>query len=253
MRRTLRRPPKVRCCRRGRFARTKSARERKAEASVPRTIRARPGDTIARQTGWGVPSVARPGGTPVPAGFRASPDSGVPCSARCAGGSCLTLRSVPERLRAVGRWAFGVFGSAMCLVLLACGCFRSFTESQDGDAAAADDAHPAPDSEANEDFSEGADGAACPGWSDPASGLCWQDPSNEAESIWRDAMLYCEDLSLGGYGDWRVPTIDELRSFIRGCPATEAGGACGVTDGCFDSSCRVGCRGCPLHEGPARG
>jgi len=44
----------------------------------------------------------------------------------------------------------------------------------------------------------------------------WQDDS-EAKSIqksWSDAQIYCEDLSLGGYTDYRLPTKVELETLI---------------------------------------
>jgi hypothetical protein len=32
-----------------------------------------------------------------------------------------------------------------------------------------------------------------------------------------DAVTYCEQLSLGGFDDWRVPTVSELASIITRC------------------------------------
>jgi hypothetical protein len=83
----------------------------------------------------------------------------------------------------------------------------------------------------------------------------WQEPpaqDGSGQYTWEEAVAYCDDLELWGHSDWRLPTIDELRSFIRGCPATMTGGTCGVTDACPFWGCYVeeDCEGCPLLEGP---
>lgn len=49
---------------------------------------------------------------------------------------------------------------------------------------------------------------------DSDTGLMWQD-NRDATTVtknWADAIEYCEDLSLAGYSDWRLPNIDELLS-----------------------------------------
>lgn len=51
---------------------------------------------------------------------------------------------------------------------------------------------------------------------DSLTGLMWQDNS-ETESItqeWDTALGYCLDLELGGYTDWRMPNIKELKSIV---------------------------------------
>lgn len=67
---------------------------------------------------------------------------------------------------------------------------------------------------------------------------------------WDDAKKYCEDLKEGKYSNWRLPTISELRTLIKNCPATETGGACKVTSECLHhSNCgNDDCSGCvPAH------
>ena len=57
-------------------------------------------------------------------------------------------------------------------------------------------------------------------WNDPDTGLSWQDPQKDAYDYsdpglpQPDALLYCEELVLGGHDDWRLPDIDELRTLV---------------------------------------
>lgn len=76
-----------------------------------------------------------------------------------------------------------------------------------------------------------------PVWCDPKTGLCWQDPQKDAYTAAdvglrpEEAQRYCDELVLGGYDDWRVPTIDELRTLVAGHASTQTGGSCGVRSG----------------------
>ena len=77
-------------------------------------------------------------------------------------------------------------------------------------------------------------------WSEKASNTMW----------WNDAVEYCKNLDEGGYTDWRLPTISELRSLIRNCSNTQIGGKCRVTDTCLSwDDCRdSACNGCSYDE-----
>lgn len=89
-------------------------------------------------------------------------------------------------------------------------------------------------------------------WKDRSSGLTWQNPPADDRMTWSEAKRYCSDLD---GGSWRLPTIGELRSLIRGCPAMESGGTCNVEEGvCLAWSCRDdSCARCADYEGPANG
>ncbi len=78
---------------------------------------------------------------------------------------------------------------------------------------------------------------------DQATGLMWQNTQFDESN--------CDAFTLGGFTDWRVPTIDELRTRVIGCPATAPGGACKVSSGCTLASClEASCDGCGDRQGP---
>ena len=43
----------------------------------------------------------------------------------------------------------------------------------------------------------------------------WQDTSYTWLDSYMGASRYCSDLELGGYDDWRLPTLSDLQSIIR--------------------------------------
>ena len=45
---------------------------------------------------------------------------------------------------------------------------------------------------------------------DKSTGLMWQKTSDGTEKTKETACQYCEDLTLGGYSDWRTPRVDEM-------------------------------------------
>ena len=89
-------------------------------------------------------------------------------------------------------------------------------------------------------------------WYDETTGLMWQNPPVEEKESWNGAKGYCNSLELGGYQDWHLPTIGELRTLIRSCPATEGGGSCNIEEGdCLAHSCmNESCYGCTSDGGP---
>jgi len=74
---------------------------------------------------------------------------------------------------------------------------------------------------------------------------------------WEKAEAYCREnrARLPGSG-WHLPTIDELRTLIVGCPATEPGGRCPAREGCrSEQDCwggdwRTNCAPCSYQGGP---
>jgi len=51
---------------------------------------------------------------------------------------------------------------------------------------------------------------------DPRTNLMWEDTPHVREAKVRQprAKEYCEELTLGGFNDWRLPTIQELLTII---------------------------------------
>jgi hypothetical protein len=49
-------------------------------------------------------------------------------------------------------------------------------------------------------------------WEDSETGLMWTVEDNGSDLNWSQSQNYCESLTLGGYTDWRLPTLEELEN-----------------------------------------
>jgi hypothetical protein len=49
-------------------------------------------------------------------------------------------------------------------------------------------------------------------WLDSETGLTWTVKDNGEDVGWNQARGYCESMELDGFTDWRLPTIDELKT-----------------------------------------
>ena len=49
---------------------------------------------------------------------------------------------------------------------------------------------------------------------DNANSLMWQEATAPGTYTWDQAISYCAGLDLGGYSDWRLPTIQELSTLV---------------------------------------
>lgn len=53
-------------------------------------------------------------------------------------------------------------------------------------------------------------------WTDSSTKLTWTSADNAAPVTFTQANYYCSHLELGGYKNWRLPTIDELQKIFGG-------------------------------------
>jgi hypothetical protein len=60
------------------------------------------------------------------------------------------------------------------------------------------------------DFKDNGDGTI----TDRATGLMWQKSGSDKTLTYEEAKAYVEKLKLAGYSDWRLPTVDELKSLL---------------------------------------
>jgi hypothetical protein len=49
---------------------------------------------------------------------------------------------------------------------------------------------------------------------DSDTGLMWEKNPSPSQRYWDDAINYCENLTLAGYSDWRLPNRNELQSIV---------------------------------------
>jgi hypothetical protein len=110
----------------------------------------------------------------------------------------------------------------------------------------------APSTLSGERFVDNGDGTV----TDRKYGLVWSK-KNFGGMSWQNAVDYCRENRAGLPGSgWHLPTIEELRTLIIGCPATEPGGRCPAKEGCrSEEDCSGGdwkanCAPCKEHKGP---
>ena len=67
------------------------------------------------------------------------------------------------------------------------------------------------------DYTDNGDGTV----TDNVTGLMWEQKTDDGgpqdkdnKYTWKDALAYCENLVLGGYSDWRMPTPKELERLV---------------------------------------
>ncbi|KHK01057.1 hypothetical protein NY78_3598 [Desulfovibrio sp. TomC] len=49
---------------------------------------------------------------------------------------------------------------------------------------------------------------------DTTTGLIWEKTASAASKSWAEALAYCQNQTVDGYTDWRLPDIMELRTLV---------------------------------------
>jgi hypothetical protein len=125
----------------------------------------------------------------------------------------------------------------------------------DGDTDTDSDADGGTDTESDTEYDTTPITGCADAWYDTENARSWQVAPLSETMSWSDAEAACDGLVLCEHDDWRVPSMDDLRSLIRGCDTTMTGGTCGVTEGCLEYSCwdAEECQYCAIGVGPAEG
>ncbi|MBQ4437677.1 DUF1566 domain-containing protein [bacterium] len=55
-------------------------------------------------------------------------------------------------------------------------------------------------------------------YTDSAHSIVWTSRSKKYIQYWYDAARYCTELVEGGSNNWRVPSMEELRTLVQNCP-----------------------------------
>lgn len=65
-------------------------------------------------------------------------------------------------------------------------------------------------------FSQAAESRVPPAfWTDTSTKLTWTAKDNGSGLSWSQAVRYCRELSLGGFKDWTLPSIDDLQEIFN--------------------------------------
>ena len=119
---------------------------------------------------------------------------------------------------------FLIFFVLFAALIFVVGCGSSSSENDDETdvmtGSADDDSGTTQDdgdtvNENPENLSECSPTSATPCF-DPETDLIWSGKSAEKMS-WDDAVTYCINLNEGGYGDWRLPNLEVLKTLIQNC------------------------------------
>jgi hypothetical protein len=95
------------------------------------------------------------------------------------------------------------------------------------------------DSDTNEvdDTDSGTDPLDCAGGRyDSSTGLCWQHPIDNTERDWWEAVAYCDNLDLGDYTNWYLPSREQVIGLLDDCSDRVVGGGGGLCNSCSESS-----------------
>jgi hypothetical protein len=81
--------------------------------------------------------------------------------------------------------------------------------------------------------------------SDAANGLMWEKDGMAGPLDASTVRQHCgvtgyPDVTIHGKTGWRVPTVDEVRTLVVGCPASAIGGACVSPPAASSAQC-TGC------------
>lgn len=77
--------------------------------------------------------------------------------------------------------------------------------------------------------------------------LCWELTPTTTNMNFFQAIKYCEDLIFDNNSNWKIPTIDELKSLVKGCADFETSGTCYPK--ILEGPGKDGCYWDPLLEG----
>jgi hypothetical protein len=59
-------------------------------------------------------------------------------------------------------------------------------------------------------------------WVDPDTRLMWTAADNGSGLSWIQAQRYCRDLTLAGFHNWKLPSIDDLQGLVGGADSPAA-------------------------------